>query len=620
MESTARMLRKTLDPGWLTGPIFGKELRVASRRRRQYALRVLYILALTVFAGVVWLSVVQYQGSAAFIQSRMAEAGKKIITTIVFFQFVVMQVLAVVLLSSAISDEIYHRTLGTLMTTPINSFQIVVGKVLSRLLQLLLLLAISLPMLAIVRVLGGVPWGYLLASLCITLTASLFAGSVSLLFSIKNLYAYGVIMRTLFVLACLYLGAPALLGAIGFYLGGTARLLAGSGPGGPSLFGQVLISLNPFSAMAALTGQMLVPGAPTLLFLPLHCGIMLGFSALVLGRAVTVVRRVALRQAVGERPEDRRRKKKKKKAGEPGDVPVGSLSAVPRSPTRIRRVVGPPVIWKELRAPFIQGIDSRNSYIGLAMAILALVLTYIAGASTRSLDSEFTHTAYVMLFVFIGVLVNIVFSATQITTEKETQSWSLLLATSLSDRDILLGKAISAFRRCLPIWGLLAGHMVLFTLAGYIHPVAALHLLVVVGWLTCFLTGAGLYFSSRFSRTTSAVVATFGLVVGLWVVGPTLAGLLGVMGAKNDVFAAYMWTHPAAQTQMILGATANSQNARLPWKDLTYGAGFVSRSDSRTLHAGTVTYVLLYIATAYCLAGFLFYWRAKHRLRQRVFE
>jgi len=79
------------------------------------------------FAGVVWLSKVQYQGSAAFVQSRMAEAGKQIVSTIVLFQFCAMQVLAVVMLSSAISDEVYHRTLGTLMTTPISSFQIVLS-------------------------------------------------------------------------------------------------------------------------------------------------------------------------------------------------------------------------------------------------------------------------------------------------------------------------------------------------------------------------------------------------------------------------------------------------------------------------------------------------------------
>ncbi|MFH1717876.1 MAG: ABC transporter permease subunit, partial [Planctomycetota bacterium] len=181
-----KSVSRFLSPFRLAGPLFDKELRVSSRRKRNYVLRSVYIIFLTFFVAVVWLGMVQYQGSAAYQKSRMEVAGKTIITTIVTFQFIATQLIAIVMLSTSISDEIYHRTLGLLMTTPISSFHIVMGKLFSKLLQLILLLAISLPLLAIVRVFGGVPWGYLLSSLCITLTAVIFAGSLSLYFSIHN--------------------------------------------------------------------------------------------------------------------------------------------------------------------------------------------------------------------------------------------------------------------------------------------------------------------------------------------------------------------------------------------------------------------------------------------------
>jgi ABC-type transport system involved in multi-copper enzyme maturation permease subunit len=184
------------------------------------------------------------------------------------------------------------------------------------------------------------------------------------------------------------------------------------------------------------------------------------------------------------------------------------------------------VVWKELRAPFIQGIDNRNSYIGLTLTILALLATYIL----IDRDEDFAHVMYVMLFIFLGVVVNILFSATRITTEKESQSWSLLLATPLSDWEILFGQAVGAFRRCLPIWGLLAGHVVLFVLLGYIHPIAFLHLALLVAWLTCFLTGVGLYFSTRFARTTSAV--SFALFLASGRSRPIVIRLLGVMAGE----------------------------------------------------------------------------------------
>ncbi|MHC4286078.1 MAG: hypothetical protein ACYSWZ_24365, partial [Planctomycetota bacterium] len=122
-----KSVRYILKPSWLTGPIFGKELRVSSRRRRNYVLRFAYLAILTVFVVLVWHSMVKFQGAAAYRISQMSEAGLSIITTIIIFQFVATQLIAVVMLSTSISDEIYNRTLGVLMTTPINSFQIVMG-------------------------------------------------------------------------------------------------------------------------------------------------------------------------------------------------------------------------------------------------------------------------------------------------------------------------------------------------------------------------------------------------------------------------------------------------------------------------------------------------------------
>ncbi|MHC4704379.1 MAG: ABC transporter permease, partial [Planctomycetota bacterium] len=196
------IFERFLKLSWLTGPIFDKELRVSSRRRRNYVLRFAYLAFLTTFLALVWIRSMQPGGSALYRMSRMAEAGKNIVAYIVWFQFCVTQVVACIMLSTSISDEIYNRTLGLLMTTPINSFQIVMGKLFGKLLQLILLMAISLPLLAVARVFGGVPWSYVISSLCITLATIIFIGSVSLFFSIFTRKAYVVI-----ILTCLTMGA-----------------------------------------------------------------------------------------------------------------------------------------------------------------------------------------------------------------------------------------------------------------------------------------------------------------------------------------------------------------------------------------------------------------------------
>ncbi|MBN1362331.1 MAG: ABC transporter permease subunit [Sedimentisphaerales bacterium] len=612
IASVKKTFLSMVRPKWLTGPIFEKELRVSSRRRRNYVLRFFYILLLTIFVGMVWLSVAEYQGDVTYQRSRMAAAGKEIVMTIVFFQFIATQVLAIVMLSTAISDEVYHRTLGLLMTTPITSLQVVMGKVLSKLLQLGLLLAITLPMLAVVRIFGGIPWGYLLSSFCVTLTAVLFAGSVSLLISINNRRAYAVIIRTGFVLLSFYLIIPLILAALmGYLVPLFGPILNVRGFFSPWRWA-LLAHLNPFYGIMANTERMMSPGTRGMPFIwPVHCLVMLGLSALVLTWSAKIVRRVALRQVTGQLDPSA------------GGLKVGRKrcrDSAPVAEGRVKRVIGPAVVWKELRAPLIQGVDHRNSYIGLAATLGMLLLTYITGYLDRSLREEFWHVSYGLLFVFIGIIVATVFSATRITTEKEAQTWSLLLATPLEDRDILLGKAVSAFRRCLPIWGLLAGHVILFVLVGYIHPIAIFHLAILVTWLTCFVTGTGLYFSARFARTTSAVLASFGVMLSLWAVGPVLAGLLDLMGGsiRGGLLTKYMLIHPAIQTQLILAGAGGAANGRAALAELQYGERSVLGFSLEEFGLSDMTFILTVTALAYVGTGILFFFGAKRRLRRNI--
>jgi ABC-type transport system involved in multi-copper enzyme maturation permease subunit len=606
---------KVLSLSWLTGPIFDKELRVSSRRKRNYTLRLIYIILLTIFITIVWLSVVKSQGSSVYEKSRMALAGKRIVTTIVMFQFFATQMIAVIMLSTSISDEIYHRTLGLLMTTPIGSFQIVMGKLLSKLLQLILLLAITLPLLAIVRIFGGVPWDYILSSLCIILTAVIFAGSLSLFFSINNRRAYVVIIKTVVTLGVLFFFIPTITGILL-----RPRLLYAPLFGNPVVTFPLLVAflhLNPFGAMSINTAMMIsptaaamLPAAPTgvsFFYWPLHCALMLGTSALLIAMSVKIVRKVALRQAVGqiESVPNRMRAKKSKKSSR-RRAKQSELTGV------IRRVTGSPVLWRELRAPMIQGAEGRNSIIGLAIAIIALLITY--RTCENYLDEAFTQMGYVMMFTVIGSVFTIVLSATSVTSEKETRSWPILLATSMDDWHILLGKAIGVFRRCLPIWLLMAGHIFLFIGMRYIHPIAILHMSIFTTWLVVFLTGVSLYFSARFKRTTSAVIASFGLPLVLWVILPAMVGLVSVFTQDYDKVGKLMSANPAVQLYLLMDGSGGSFNARAGLSNLNYKWPDNSLRKIWPTTGLLITYMLIYTA-----AGVIFAWRAKCRFRRNVF-
>lgn len=588
---------------WLTGPIFDKELRVSSRRRRNYVLRFAYLAFLTLFVVLVWFATVTSSRSAAFGISRMSEAGKTIILTIIWFQFITTQFIAIIMLSTAISDEIYHRTLGVLMTTPVNSFQIVMGKLFSKLLQLILLLAISLPILAIIRVFGGVPWGFVISSLCIILSAVIFAGSLSLFFSINGRRSYAIILRTLLTLGVIYAFIPTILG-----------LLLHDVVAERILF-PILLYANPFAALQFNTITMMSPGMPMgipfSLYWPAHCLIMLGASVLLLGLAVKIVRKVALRQAVGELNPTSKRKRRFRKAQTDGTEPDVEQQ---ESTSPIREVKGSPIIWKELRAPFIQG-GRTKSIIGLIIAIIALLITYGACIKENALDDQDTHIVYTIIFVIMGLVSTAVLSANTITSEKETRSWPILLATPLDDWNILLGKAVGVFRRCLPIWLFLAGHVLLFVLIRFIHPIAVIHLTMLVAWCVVFLSGSGLYFSACFKRTTSAVVANLALVLAFWLVTPLLLGLISEITNNHDLLELNMSVNPVVQAGVIMEGAGGTRNAgkelsRLDydWPQGSYWGNF-----------GPTTIILFFTMLSYMLLGFLFAWRAKCRFRRNIF-
>ncbi len=579
---------------WLTGPIFNKELRVSSRRRRYYVLRFAYIAVLTLFLALIWLEEVSYRGSSLYRISRMSQAGQTIVFCIVWFQFYVTQLVALTIMSTSISDEIYKKTLGLLMSTPINSFQIVMGKLFSKLLQLVLLMAISLPMLAIVRVMGGVPWNFIISSLCITLTTVIFVGSVSLFYSIFTRRAYVVMIRAGLTIIFIFGLFPLIIYGLWDVTDSTISE--------KTLF-TIIFTPNPYCVMLFNTITTIQPGtgpAGTTYYWPLHCGIILAFSAVILSLSMLLVRKVALAQATGQLELFTRKRRFRKKA-------ANVKAEQGKSDTNIGRVKGPAVLWKELRVPLL-GKRKIASIIFLVLGLLILLFSYWLFGRENMLDEEETHIFYAEIFISLGILLTIILPSTSITSEKESRAWPLLLATTLNDWQILSGKFFGALRRCLPVWCVLFGHIVFFTISGYIHPLAIFQMGILVCWIMVFLACSGIYFSSHFKHTTTAVIMNFILAVTIWAVTPILIAVIsGITHTGDGFFENYMDANPFVHAAIIMGATANKGG--LQTYDWVTGR----------LNFATSTFWLIGYMMIYFFLGLIFIARAKYHLRRNIF-
>ena len=592
------------NPAWLFGPIFGKELRVSSRRRRNYVMRFVYLALLTGFLTIVWLDAVKFAvSSRAYSVSRLAQAGKQIIVIIVWFQFFATQFIAVVMLSTAISDEITRRTLDVLMTTPITSFQIVLGKLSSKLLQLVLLLGVSLPLLAVIRGFGGVPWDYIVSTLCMTLTTLIFVGSLSLFFSTFSRKAYVVIILTLVVLGLLFVFPLFLINQ-----------------GSRSMFKYfipviLLYHMNPYAMLDVGTKIMLDPslvGRIQFSWL-IHCGFMLTVSAFILFYCVYRIRKIALAK-ISDHPNVLACLRRF------WNLTFGDKTVTTQANTPIRRVKGPPVVWKELRSR----ISSREKLIVLVIIGLevTMILTmYLFPFVVDAFGLAETHMFYIWTFLGLGMLSATVLSSTCITSEKESRSWPLLLTTTLNDWQILFGKFVGVLRRSLFLWLLLFVYVGLFWLYRCVGPFAFIHLILLIAGTTIFLCGTGFYLSVRLKHTSEAVITNVVLAASLWGLLPLLLKLLesAVRGISivyykdfiyqriNELRECYLNLVPFVQARVVM-AYAFSRSV---WSSFRWPDHYRDPMES--------TYLILVVMSSYILIGLLFAWRATLRFRQNIF-
>jgi ABC-type transport system involved in multi-copper enzyme maturation permease subunit len=384
------------------------------------------------------------------------------------------------------------------MTTPITAFQIVVGKLVGGLFQTVLLLAVSLPLLVLVRVFGGVPWEFVVAGLCLTLATTLFAGSLSLCFSMGSRRAYWVVLETLVALFVLFVAIP--------WIGETAGLWSEA-----KLLDSPLGWINPYPALMEESNWLTY--TPASAANPHHycrdsCLALLAGSALLVAASVLMIRRVALRELSSEGRISRRARRSKTAA-------TGTEGAA----GTIRRVRGSPVVWRELRTRLMP--SRRYAAWGTILVVGLMVAGYVAaGANIGTGDFQ---SASALVLVALGLVTTAVVAATGITSEKEAGSWPILLATPLGRDHILLGKAAGVARRSLPAWMLLGAHAVFCVAAGYMHPMVGLLLAVISFGAAVFLTGSGLFFGAVCRRTTTAVILNLALALAVWVAGPYLA-------------------------------------------------------------------------------------------------
>ena len=494
------------------GPIFGKELRVTARRKRTYFLRFFYLLALLLVLLAVYTSTSYRESYAMSVAERAqqeAELGNLFFIAFSLFSIYALPTISPILTATAVSAERLGKTLPVLLMTPITSWQIISGKLFSRLLAAMTLIGLSLPVLAVVRLLGGVELGQMLSVLALCIVASLTAAAIGLFYSTFMNRAYAVILLSYATMLFIYGFVPFIFSLMFISnLRDQASL---------KFLYSVLLCINPFlNVFGMVLPRGIGFGTQITACLTIH----LCFTGILVFWAAAVLRRQARRQgesAATIAPQDyipfantvvpSTYAESEIASASPPPLPYAAVNLPLTKEVKQRSVSDNPVLWREIRRPLMA--RPWQAKLGGILSIILLLITYLAIASTNGNGLSVPEVQIGYAFVFCGLytLLVCVLSASMIAGEKESDTWILLLATPISARAIVWGKIAGTVRRLMWPSLLIFGHFLIFT----IFQAISLSTLLMICWIiltfNALWLATGLYFSLRFRTVTFAVIS-----------------------------------------------------------------------------------------------------------------
>jgi ABC-type transport system involved in multi-copper enzyme maturation permease subunit len=478
----------------LFGPVLLYDLIRTARRSRYFILRCVYALVLLILMYLAYEAHFPRRRGSGPRPQDLSAFAEHFFAIFMITQYIVILLLTPAYVAGAIADEKQRRTIEFLLATDLHNQEIVLGKLVSRLAHLTLTLLVGVPILSLTLLFGGVSPDLLAGGLIATVLTMLSVSGISILLSVHGRRPRDAIMLT-YLLIILYFAVWGMLvlgKEVVQEMGGRHSLVSSAYE---SVF-RVYSAGNLFWILIELEQQARATGTYGTRLIELlgsyaifHGVVFLSGTAL----AVLRVRRVFLQQASR------------------ADVP-------PARPVRARphRPIGQhPMLWKEL---FVEA-RGRLGWVGKIVAGLVALLcllpaVIIIGSSIHRHPLSEVMNSYVRtvgtLLACLMLLAIAVRAASSIGGERDRQTLDSLLASPLTNLEILFGKWLGSLASVR--WMLvLLGVIWLFGLVtGGLHPLAVPLLLVALAGYGAFMASLGLVFAAGTKTTIRAVMWTVG--------------------------------------------------------------------------------------------------------------
>ena len=479
------------------GPIFAREALTAPRRLRHYLLRSGYVACLLVLLYTIRQATIGFQDTQ--FSGDIASFGSLVFGVFALLQLTLGMFFATLFTAANIAQEKDRRTLILLLMTDMRSRELAFGKLLASLLVVGVLMAASVPVFCSLRLLGGVTWAQIFWAEAIVAATFLASGTWGCLVAFWREKTFQTLAISVLGIVLFVAVAEGLVTLFG------TDSLVGYWAAKASPFRALLGVLNPLTAAES--------GVAEVSAIESVC-VMLGLAASLSFFTVARLRvwnpSQQLRQSAMEEMQS--------------DPDAAEVKAAPQpvAPKTHRPVWDNPVTWKEV---VTRGYGRKVVVIKMAYVLVAALFGYsvISGnAEDQSLVLGMVSpaaAAFLGIAVISLLLINAQ-SVTSISTERDSNTLDILLATDINAREFMVGKILGA------IWN--AREMVLvpmILLIGMLFNGASqalsaenlIYLLIAYSVLVMFAVMLGLHAGLTYENSRSAIGNSLGTMFFLFV-------------------------------------------------------------------------------------------------------
>lgn len=516
------------------GPVFTREAATAPRRPKFYITRGLYVTVLWLLMCTAWLALTGTQ--IVRNVGDLARFGSIIFQILAPLQLAVLTFFAALSAASAVALEKDRRTLILLLLTNLTNSELVLGKLLASIVNVLTMLAAALPLFVLLALFGGISAEQIAQTFAVTLACLLAAASLGSLVALWREKTFQTLTLTVLAIV-LWLAAAEVVGS-GVLGSQWLGIKAETWGIGLSPWQAVMTATSPSNEADPALGAL---RTPVNLFLAIAAAmtLLLNLVAVAMVRVWNPSREarqqaeektaesiwgdehdlaaagnalpgtIADRQAVvavAKTIADLATAASQRRQGSPAQ-----RSASPSGKTRSREVWDNPIVWREI-CTWAYGrriLMIRIAYLALFALSAAALYSFVNSA--EGLTRVGAALVLGALFVVSLLLVNAQ-AVTSLTSERDVKALDLLLVTDITSNEFVFGKLGGVFYNTkemvlLPI--LLCGYL------WYVREISLENVAYVIGGYLVMIVFAGMlgvHAGMTYANSRAAIGVSLGTV------------------------------------------------------------------------------------------------------------